>query len=199
MQEGQSGNLITPGENKSDTSWQFHSQEPTEQASQPEQIPTPEESASGSEVNWTASEFIAHNKSSGWYGALTICTIGFGAIVYLFTHGDKVSTAVVGIVAVVFGISASRKPRELQYVVNDNGIRIGNKLYPYAGLRSFSIVKEEGIESIWFIPLKRFNPILSIYFSPNDGQKIVDVLSKFLPLEHRQLDVVDKLMHRLRF
>ncbi len=199
MQEGQSGSIVTPGAKESDTGWQFQAEESVAQGSPPAQTPAPKQSTSDSEVNWTASEFIEHNKSSGWYTALIFGTIGLAAIIYLLTNGDKVPILVVAIVAIGFGILGARKPRELQYSVGDKGIQIGDRFFPYGGLRSFSVVKEEGIESIWLMPLKRFKPIISIYFEPNDAPKIVDLLSKFLPVEHRQLDMVDKLMHRLRF
>src|SRR3989344_5883044 len=87
-------------------------------------------------VSWTASEFIAHDKSAGWYITLAFGSIALAAAVYLFSRGDLVSTAVVFIVATVFGIFAARKPRELQYVVDNKGIQIGDKLYPYSKLRS---------------------------------------------------------------
>lgn len=208
-EEGQPGNVVTPGASQPETSWQFsadstlQSNEP-ESASNPEQpaqTPSPKQpiAAIKPTVSWTASEFIAHDKSSGWYLLLALGAAVLAVLVYLFTHGDKVSTAVVVIVAITFGILAARKPRELEYGVDGSGIHIGEKFYPYSGFRSFSIVQEEAVESIWFMPLKRFMPPLTLYFDPDDGEKIVDVLAQFLPLENQQVDMVDKLMHRLRF
>jgi hypothetical protein len=49
------------------------------------------------------------------------------------------------------------------------------------------------------MPLKRFMPILTIYFEQKDESKIVAVLGQFLPVESHQLDAVDRLMHKLRF
>ena len=66
-------------------------------------------------------------------------------------------------------------------------------------LDHFLVIQEGGVESIWFTPLKRFMPMVSIYFDPEDGDKIADILSEFLPFENRELDPVDRLMHRIRF
>ena len=194
MQGVQPGSVIAPGSKGPETTWQFHADE---QPQAPAPPPVPKQAA-GESVAWTASEFIAHNKSSGWYMLLGLGALGLAAVVYLLTR-DKISTAMVVIVAVIFGIFAARKPRELDYSVDSSGMHIGNKFYPYGSFRSFAIVQEEAVESIWLMPLKRFMPIISIYFEPTDGKKIAEVLSKFLPVENRQPDPVDKLMHRLRF
>lgn len=153
---------------------------------------------SGDDISWTASEFIAHTKNSGWYIILAVATIALTAIIYLLTK-DKVTSVAIVIASLLFGIMASRKPRELQYSVGADGMHIGQKFYPYGVFKSFSIMQEEGIESIWFMPLKRFMPGLSIYFAPDEGQKIVNVLSEYLPFENRELDLTDRLMHKLRF
>ena len=153
---------------------------------------------SGPEVSWSASEFIAHSKTFGWYAILFLSAIGLAAVVYLLTR-DVITAGVIVFAALLFGIMAARKPRELPYKVSSDGLHIGEKFYSYDTFKSFSVVQEEGIESIWFMPLKRFMPGLSIYFAPNDGQKIVDVLSNYLPFEAKELDLVDRFMHRIRF
>lgn len=153
---------------------------------------------SSDDIAWTASEFIAHTKNPSWYLILAIATLILTAIIYLLTK-DKVTAVAIVIASLLFGIMASRKPRELEYSVGTDGMHIGPKFYPYSVFKSFSVMQEEGIESIWFMPLKRFMPGLSIYFAPDQGQKIIDVLSEYLPFENRKLDMIDGLMHRLRF
>ncbi len=149
--------------------------------------------------SWTASEFIAHAKGAGWYFTLAAGTVVLAAAVYFLTSRDEITTGMIVIVAILFGIMAARKPRELQYEINETGIRVGEKFYPFGSFKSFSVVREVGVDSIWFMPLERFRPGLSIYFAPQDGPKIVDVLSQVLPVESRELDPLDRLMHKVRF
>ncbi len=150
-------------------------------------------------VEWTASEFIAHHKSAGWYVLLALLAVGGGAVAYLLTGGEIFTPAVIIIVAILFGIMASRKPRELPYRIDSAGMHIGGKHYPFAGFKSFSVVQEEGVESIWLLPLQRFSPGLSIYFAPEDRDRIMEILDNYLPVEEKQLDMVDRLMHKIRF
>jgi hypothetical protein len=85
------------------------------------------------------------------------------------------------------------------YIVDEKGIQVQEKFHPYAEFRSFSVVEEGAINSIWLKPLKRFVPIVVMYFSPEDEQKIIDVLANFLPHEERELDAIDRLSKRMRF
>jgi len=170
--------------------WKFHDDDPTSDSTVSAQPIKP--------VEWTASEFIEHSKSIGWYAILALGTVVFATTLYLLTK-DKVATGAVVIVALTFGILANHKPRELAYAVDEMGIHIGEKSYPYANFKSFALVQENAVESIWLMPLKRFMPILTIYFDPQDEEKITDVLSAYLPLENHELDPVDKLLHKIRF
>ena len=163
------------------------------QSAQPPAVETP----NSNEISWTASEFIEHKKTSGWYFVLFLATIGLAAAAFFVA--DLVASIMIIVAAVLFGIIASRKPRELTYIINSSGITVGNKKFPYASFKSFSLIQEGGIQSIWLLPAKRFDPGLSIYFAPTEGQNIVNLLGTFIPYEDRKLDPVDKLMHRLRF
>lgn len=149
-------------------------------------------------ISWTASEYMAHTKSGGWYGLLGLGALAMTALAYLITR-DVVSTLVVVVTITIFGAYAGRKPRDLTYSVGDQGIQIGEKVYPYNMFRSFSIIDEGATESISLIPLKRLATPISIYFNPQDGERITELLSLFLPFEHKQMDPVDKLMRKVRF
>jgi hypothetical protein len=78
-------------------------------------------------------------------------------------------------------------------------LRVGEKIYAYNMFKSFSVAQEEGAESINLFPLKRFMPIVSAYFTPQDEDKIVNAIGEHLPLEEHKLDNVDRLARRLRF
>src|SRR3989344_3089329 len=176
------------------SNWQFNEQEQDAPAD------VPAAKSQTRTISWTASEFVLHDKSALWYMAIILCGIGIAAITYFISAKKDVLAPIIVLVAtIIFAVYASRKPRELNYELDGGGLKLDQKLYPYAQFRSFSVIQEDGIESIWFLPLKRFNPGLTIYFAPDDRDKIVDVLSQYLPVEPRQLDVLDKLLHKIRF
>lgn len=160
--------------------------------------PMPAPVTGPSQVNWTASEFIAHHKSTNWYMALAGIGFLITVIVFLITR-DIFSTAVVIVGTVLFGVMASRQPRQMPYQVDTHGIIIGQKGYPYGDFRSFSVVDEGPFSSIVFMPLKRFQPPLSIYYPPEEENEIVEVLAQHLPMHEHQHDLTEQLMRRIRF
>lgn len=161
-------------------------------------LPAAAISANGSVITWTASEFIAHAKSFGWYAALFLAAAGFAALVFLITR-DPVSVGVILFGAIMFGIYAGHKPRELEYRVDTRGLTIGSKHFTYDHFRSFSVLPEGAFSSIVFMPLKRFAVPTTIYYAPEDEDKIVGLLGDCLPFEQRGHDAVDRLMHRIHF
>jgi hypothetical protein len=188
MQDGQPESPNSP-----ESPWQFNPEENqapagAQQADEP----------ANEQVSWTASEYIAHEKSLGWFVLLGLFTVGLAGLVYLVTR-DRMSTGVIFVIAVLFGAFAARPPRELEYAVDNKGIHVGGKTYFYSQFKSFSLVEEGAVHSIMFMPLQRFMPPLSIYFAPQDEDRIVNVLSNHLPYEQHRPDVVDRLTRRIRF
>lgn len=149
-------------------------------------------------VSWSASEYVAHEKSASWYLAL----FGAGTILVVFIYivtKDILASIVILLACAVIGVYAARKPATKQYVVDEKGITIDSVPHPYSEFRSFSVIEEGAINSVWLKPLKRFSPVVAIYFSPEDENRIIDVLANFLPHEQRELDAVDRFSKRMRF
>ena len=167
-----------------------------EQVSQPEQ--QPELAPTGDAITWSASEFVEHQKSAGWYMATLGASMLAIAIVYFVTK-DIFSVVVLTILAVVFLVFAGRKPRTLTYSLQGNSIKVGEKAYNLSNFKSFSLSDDGPIHSISFLPMKRFHAPLTIYFAPEDEDRIGNYLSNELPFEDRPPDAVDNLMKRIRF
>jgi len=149
-------------------------------------------------ISWTASEFVEHSKGYSWYLGLALAAMVLAALIFIITR-DKISTSVVIVAAVAMSIFANRKPRVLEYRLDETGLKIGSKFYGYDYFKSFSVMVEGIIASIYLLPLKRFKPALSIYYDQKDQKKIINILSERLPHEDRHADVVDRFMHRIRF
>ena len=141
---------------------------------------------------------ITQEKSPTWYFGLTTAVILLTGAIYLITH-SLFSAVIVLLLGVAVWVYGARQPQVLEYSVSRSGLDIGPKHYPYESFRSFAIVQDGGLSNIVLMPLKRFMPILTIYFAPDDGQKIVDVLGQYLPQEDRDPDMIDRLARRFRF
>lgn len=154
--------------------------------------------SSVSAVTWTASEYVEHDKSAGWYIRFAlVAVLGIGVIFFLTR--DFMSVILLGVIAVAFGIFAARKPSVLQYKLESSGITIGSKFYPINLFRSFAVVEEGAFHTITLLPLKRFMPAISLYYAPDDEPAILKTFSALLPQESRSQDALDKFMHHIRF
>jgi hypothetical protein len=149
-------------------------------------------------VEWTASEFIHHDKGPMWYLALAGFTILVCGGLYLLVH-DIVTIIVIGILATVMGVAASRKPRIVVYRLDRGGLSVGKSFHPYGDFKSFAVIDEDAFASITLLPLKRFNLPVSVYFSPEDEHIILDIIAKHLPLQPGALDSIDRLMRNIHF
>ena len=149
-------------------------------------------------VEWTASEYVAHQKTASWYVQLFLATVVVAALVYVITR-DTMSTGVMLFAGLVFAVVAARKPKVLAYRLDQGGLTVGQKYYPYSQFKSFALMQEGPLATIIFMPLKRFNPSVDIYIPPDNADAILEVLSNNLPFETRKPGLVDTFAHRIRF
>ena len=166
-------------------------------ASQPVSTAIPPQSTEGS-ISWTASEFVAHKKGSLWYLAVILASVILSGLILLLTR-DKISSIAIIVVTIILIFFGAKRPRELEYRIDKEGVLIGPKSFTFDLFRSFSIVHQGVFSSLVFYPMKRFSLLTSVYFDPLDEQKIVAIVSSYLPLEERQRDIIDDLMWKIRF
>lgn len=208
MQDGQQnepGWTFRPNDGSQDTEL---SQETTLQTSATNETTqpitkTPSQEQAGStddlpHISWTASEYADHPKTGGWFLLLGLGSAILAAIVYLITK-DAISTGIVIVLGILFGVFAARQPRVLQYAIDHTGIHIDQKFYAYQSFKSFSVVHDQAIGYISLMPLRRFMPPITIHYDPEDEEKIANTLAEYLPYEDHKPDVVDRLSRKIRF
>lgn len=149
-------------------------------------------------VSWTASEYIEYHRPASWYVGLLIAIAVAVTLIFILTR-DIVPVIVIAIMGILFGVFASRKPEVREYEISANGISISGKLYSHDLFRSYSVHQEQGLRSLFLVPVKRFMPGITIYYPPDQEDSIMDALASYLPFEEGEPDAVDKLMSKIRF
>jgi hypothetical protein len=149
-------------------------------------------------ITWSAAEYIEHQKSPMWFATVFLAIVVATAIVYLITE-DLISSVAILIIGVAFTAFAGRPPQTLEYSLDGTGVHIDTKSYPYSRFRSFAILDDQPVPTIMLIPIRRFDLPINLHFDGADGDKIVDILGKFLPGEQRNAPPVDRLMSKIRF
>jgi hypothetical protein len=148
-------------------------------------------------VSWEASEYVHHQKGVLWFAAFGLIFAALLAVAIWLQAWTFVVLVV--IMAIAAGVYALRTPRAVHYLLDDQGIKIGERGYQYSDFRAFGVASEGSLFSVILLPTKRFMPAITVYFEEADGERIVDILGSRLPMEEVDHDPVDRLMRRLRF
>jgi len=200
MDNQNSGTLYAPTGQDGQTApgWDYNQQQATQYTEGIEASAVmSEQTAPIGSFSWTETEFIAHERGPMWMLAFV------GSVLVLVVIAFIVSRDIfVTLTAIVVGVSAFilslRKPKQQQYTVGPDGFQVADRVYKYSDFKSFSIVEDIGIDSIWLRPVKRFMPPVVMYFPRENEQTVAEIVAQFLPYEDRELDSIDNLSRRLR-
>ncbi len=161
-------------------------------------ISAPLQQAQPEAFNWSAAEYVHHEKHGMWYGLYALGTVLLAAVVY-FTTKDILSTVIVFVAILGLILFASRKPSAQEYTLDGDVLRVGNKDYYLHDFKAFSVIEESQVAELILRPLKRFLPMVSVYVSPDQVDALADYLADFLSFEPHKPDAVDNLLRRIRF
>jgi len=150
------------------------------------------------QVEWSASEFIAHQKGASWYFVLAAGTVIMAALIFFVTR-EYISAGVVAVLGLTFGVYGSVPPRNISYKIDSTGVTVEKKHFPFESFKGVQVIEGGVVPSITFIPLKRFTVPLTIYFLPEQKEQITNMVGEFLPSEVKQIEKIDQLVARLRF
>lgn len=149
-------------------------------------------------VRWSASEFIAHEKNGSWYAMLIAGTIILSVIVFIITR-EWFSIVAIIILAIALAVFGKLKPRVLDYAIAPDTISVGEKQFTYDMFTSFAVIEDGGMTSLQLLPQKRFMVPITLYLDPAQADEIIETLGEYLPFEHRERDLTDRISSRFRF
>jgi len=149
-------------------------------------------------VEWTASEFVSHQKTGTWYIGLGAISAVVTILVFVVTR-NILSGLVVAAACMALGVLGARKPETKSYKISADGVSIAGREFDYSMFKSFSVIEEGAINCIWLRPLKKFLPTVAMYYPPDQEDRIIMMLDNFLPQEDRQHDIIDRMSRRIRF
>lgn len=155
-------------------------------------VPTPSES-----ISWRAPEFEFNEKKVGWYLLLVLV---FAALVGVAVLTKQwLSIGVLAAMTAAVAVYAGRKPRELDYIIDETGITIERKHYGFDQFQSFALIHHDNWEEVDLDPVKRFMPRITISLDEQKDEAILATLSNHLPEIDREPDLVERITRRLKF
>ncbi len=154
-------------------------------------------------LNWSALEYEERERSKDWFWALGIIVITSSIAAIIF--GDYFFAALLILSGILLGFFAVKKPGTIFYELNNKGLKIGNRIYPYENIKSFWIQTEQpeqiNTKSLLFIHSERaFMPIITI---PIDETMATDIhyimTSKNIAEVEMREHPTDRIMEMLGF
>ena len=150
-----------------------------------------------SKLQWSALEYEERDRGNDWFWALGIIIVA-GSITS-FIYGNiffGILLIVGGILIVVFSI---KKPDLVFYELNEDGLEIRTRLYPYGNIKAFWV--QTGESPTLFVRSERFfAPILSIPIKNELANTVRDfMLKEEVKEEKMEEHVSEKIMNYLGF
>ncbi len=153
---------------------------------------------SAQSISWTASEFANNYKNIMWYFGVLVFLVAISGLIFLVA-GDWVASVAILVAGLLFLVMAAKKPRSLQYAINERGLNVGEKFYEFSRFKSFDLTHSNGISNIDLIPTKRFATEISIFLPPDQGQAILSIISDHLPHDEKASNKIDEWTKKLKF
>lgn len=130
-------------------------------------------------LSWSAPEYEEKERSADWFWALGII-VATGSIASIIFE-NYFFAALLVLSGLLLGYFAVKKPNMVTYELGNLGLKIGSRLYPYEGIKSFWVQLdtsgETNLKPTLFIHSERvFMPIISIPIDEGIAEKIHSIL-----------------------
>lgn len=148
-------------------------------------------------IAWNAPEGVRVQRGAVWYVIFAIVLAGLMALAILVFQ-NWTFAILLPIMAVALFVLSNNNPQTINYAISPKGIYIADTLHDFSEFRAFGLLHENDQHSILLLPVKRFSPGLTIYFSEAEGEKIVDMLGARLPMQEIKPDALEKFIRLIK-
>lgn len=147
--------------------------------------------------SWQAPEGPSTHRPIAWYVIFSLITLGLMAA-SIFLLKSWTFAVLLPIMAVAVLLAITKPPRIINYAVSPKGVYVADKLYDFSEFRAFGVLLDPQQPSIILLPVRRFSPGLTIYFSETEGERIVDMLGARLPMQEVKPDAIEKIIRAIK-
>ncbi len=144
-------------------------------------------------------EYEPKERSVDWFWAVGIIAAAVAVTAIIFNN------VLFGIVAILSGFAlslyAARPPEIVDVMIDEVGVRIHDKLYPYRSLESYWIEEHQRIPKLLIKSQKLLMPYIVVALNEEEAEahEIDEYLSRHLPEVFHTESVFEKILERLGF
>ena len=120
-------------------------------------------------LEWSALEYEEKERSQDWFWALGIIVVTSSIAAIIF--GNYFFATLLILSGLLLGFFAVKKPDLIFYELNNKGLKIRNRLYPYENIKSFWVQLDP--KPMLFVHTERiFMPIIGIPIEGENAEEI---------------------------
>jgi hypothetical protein len=147
-------------------------------------------------IKWQAAEAIDYKRSGGWYAALFIIALALVGVCVWLKQWATIALIVVIVVAILV---VHKKPsRMINYELSNAGFSINGVRHEFSEYRGFGVRHDGEFWTLVLLPIKRFGTETTIFIRDDQGEAIVDMLGKILPMERLGRDFIGGITKKLK-
>lgn len=149
-------------------------------------------------IEWSALEYEEKERGNDWFWALAIIVIASSVTSFIYKNYFFGLLLIIG--GILLASFAIKKPDLVFYEINEKGLKIKNRLYPYEKIKSFWIQKKETDYTLFIKSERLFMPIISMPIKEYNAEEIKNfmLLANVLQEEMKE-HVSEKIMDFLGF
>ncbi|GHU07583.1 hypothetical protein FACS189431_2380 [Alphaproteobacteria bacterium] len=154
-------------------------------------------------IQWSATEGANQKRRTAWYltaAGIVVALAGAAFAIWWFTgewqFWTTVGLAVLALITLVF--VNTRPGHVVSYALDDDGVVVDDKRYPYSAFRAFTIDNDSKNWQAILIPVRRLSLGISFVIPDGQGETIVDQLGAYLPMENTAPDIADRIARQLK-
>lgn len=149
-------------------------------------------------LQWTAPEYIKHEKGPAWMPAAALITAAF--IAYGILNGEWVMATTFFVMAVVYYLYHRQEPKNIKIIISEIGIKIGGQKFPFNQMKKFWIIYDPPFVKTMHIRfVKKHKPDLVIQLDKQDPVKLRNLMLSQLPeWEGREESPLDAIIRALK-
>jgi hypothetical protein len=149
-------------------------------------------------ITWEAPEHHHVEKGNDWFFALAIIIAALVVVAILF--GDVLFALLIGLAGGALAASAAKRPSIIPYAVTVRGIKIDDRIYPFATLESYAIDEEDPKGPQLLLKSERkLMPLIVMPIPPDHIDDIEAIIKEKLPEEDLEESLFVKILELFGF
>ncbi len=153
---------------------------------------------SDDEIEWSAYEFLHHEKDRQWF--LVFWIISGGVFASLLIFGNTFGAATMALFIIILYMYALKKPETIHCKLTQEGVVFNDRLFPYNNISSFWILYEPPVKELIIISKHKLMPKISIPIDDANPTEIREIMLNNGVLEKEEEETLSEIIARkLRF